>query len=235
MPALNRPSAPEIVLCRHGRTRLNIGVERIRGWQNIPLDQLGIDQSKGLAKDIAEHAPAVIFTSDLSRSRETAEIIDDAIPRRVQIIAMMELRPWNVGDLTGRPVEQIKPELLRLLKAKTEPVPGGESYAQFAERFVSAFVKITEFARKLGKPIVVVTHSRGIRLIRALLNGGIKAVMTAPPDDVLLKDEDPIEPSGHAVLRWSGRRWEWTGQTDSVHTPETGPKSDRSKLRTLGS
>jgi broad specificity phosphatase PhoE len=222
---------PQIILCRHGETALNLGTERIRGWQDVPLDPVGQQKTAGLAQDIAEHQPAVLFTSDLSRAVQTAQATAEILPYRAPMVRLMELRPWNVGQLTGLPVEQIKGELLRLLKAKNEPAPGGESYAQFAERYIQVFLKVADFARKLGKPVAEFTHSRDIRLTRALLDGGLRKALTEAPDKVLLRDEDPVEPAGHAVVAWNGRHWVWDDTTDQIHTPESAPKAGRSIRR----
>jgi len=214
---------------------MNVGTERIRGWQDIPLDPNGMDKVRGLGKDVAEHQPVTIFSSDLTRAVQTTEAILFEMGTNVPTVKRMELRPWNVGKLTGMPVKDIKDELLRLLKAKTEPAPGGEAYDDFAQRFVTFFVDITTYARKLGKPVAVVTHSRNVRVVRALVDGGIHKVMTEAPDKVLLRDEDPVEPAGHGVLIWNGGRWNWTDDTDTIHTPDSAAKAGRSIHRRLAS
>jgi broad specificity phosphatase PhoE len=233
MPLRTSPvrSGPQIILCRHEETALNTGQERIRGWQNIPLDDVGLQRGRGLAQDVAEHQPRVIFSSDLQRAIQTAKLIEQALPYKIHLVPLQGLRPWNVGDLTGQTIEAVKPELLRLLKAKTEQAPGGESYVQFAQRFVDEFVKVSLFARKLGRPVCVVTHSRDCRAVRVLVDGGIRALIHQEPGKVLLSDEDPIEPGGHAVLQWSGGRWIWDDNTDTVHSASSSWQSGRSQLR----
>jgi len=224
-------NGPQIILCRHEETALNTGQERIRGWQDIPLDPTGMTRGPGLAQDVAEHQVRVIFSSDLQRAVQTAKLIQQAIPYQVPLVPLPGLRPWDVGQMTGAVIEQVKPELIRLLKAKNEPAPGGESYAQFAQRFVDTFVKISLFARKLGRPICVVTHSRDVRAVRVLVDGGMRALLQQEPGKVLLQDEDPIEPGGHAVLQWSGGRWIWTDATDTIHNAPSSWQSGRSQLR----
>lgn len=226
--------APRIILVRHADTPLNSG-DRIRGWWDIPLDQKGLRESSEVGQDLADHEQRegpiqILFSSDLTRALQTAHKIVQQLQHKPPIRQESGLRPWNVGQYTGQPIAKVKGELVDLVKQKTDPAPGGESYAQFLQRFVQTFTAIAQYTRDSQATVCVVTHSRDCRAARALLDGGVQAVMHESASKVLLEKEDPIEPSGHAVITWNGAKWVWDDHSDQIHTPATAPKAGRSEI-----
>jgi probable phosphoglycerate mutase len=220
MPDVPPSPSPLVLLVRHGETALNLGRERIRGWQNVPLDPKGQATVRKLAPAIATYNPRVLFSSDLLRAIETAQIIRQALPTPAPILPSPAFRPWDVGRYTGQPVDAIKDKLQALLVDKATPAPGGESYLTFAERFLSALSQLFLFAQAAPFPIALITHSRNVRVVRALFEHGVNGVLHEPPGKVLLRDEDPIAPGGFAVLRWEGHEWKWGDEHD--HPPSSG-------------
>jgi probable phosphoglycerate mutase len=97
---------------------------------------------------------AVVWTSDLSRSEETARF---AAPGAV---ADSRLREIDFGELEGRIWEECPPEARDALLAFDQfRAPGGESVAEFRRR-------VHEFLRDLGEgDHLVFTHGGVIRLL----------------------------------------------------------------------
>src|SRR5438045_427501 len=73
--------------------------------------------------------PAAVFTSDLHRAVETAELAFGGTG--IPIYQEPRLRECNYGALNGTPVAQL--EAVRLHHVD-EPFPGGESYRQVVDR-----------------------------------------------------------------------------------------------------
>src|SRR5690349_17795607 len=95
----------QVYLVRHGQTGMNnatdTSADRIRGWLDVPLTQVGREEAAGAAEELSRVGVEAIECSDLSRAQETADIIGEAVgvtPRPTE-----KLRPWDLGDLTGQP------------------------------------------------------------------------------------------------------------------------------------
>jgi 2,3-bisphosphoglycerate-dependent phosphoglycerate mutase len=148
---------------RHGATVANLARLRCGGDLDLPLTDQGRAQAAEAAERLAQLEPRVgcIITSDLQRTRETAEIIARALPgSRVRVeagFAERHLGAWNL-----RPIDETQ----AWLDARQTP-PGGESNDEFLDRIDQAMRRIEqEFA---CAPVLV--SSRGVaRVLRELLN-----------------------------------------------------------------
>jgi broad specificity phosphatase PhoE len=92
-----------------------------------------------------------VFTSDLRRAVETAEIAFEGSP--IAILPDARLRECNYGSMNGKP----RPELDALRRSKLdEPWPGGESWREAVER-VEGFLREVSDARA-GERVLVIGH-----------------------------------------------------------------------------
>jgi broad specificity phosphatase PhoE len=75
------------------------------GWREGELSETGREQAEALGERRRDDGLAVVFTSDLARAIETAEIAfaGSDLPRRQD----PRLRECNYGELNGRPVAEI--------------------------------------------------------------------------------------------------------------------------------
>jgi broad specificity phosphatase PhoE len=73
---------------------------------------------------------ACVFSSDLRRAVETAEIAFDGTDTEIR--RDPRLRECNYGELNGAPVELLEPRR----RFVDEPYPGGESYPDCVERML---------------------------------------------------------------------------------------------------
>lgn len=125
----------EIYLIRHGSTDMN-EQKLLRGWLDPELSELGLEQSNLLAEFLEDEDVSKIYSSDLQRSLQTAEIIADKVG--LEIEATDSLRPINFGDLQGRPLKEILPDLNKLMDGwQFDPnikAPNGESFKSFQDR-----------------------------------------------------------------------------------------------------
>ncbi|MEO6510874.1 MAG: histidine phosphatase family protein [Nocardioides sp.] len=87
-----------LVLVRHGRTAWN-ALWKAQGHADISLDDTGRAQARAAAPYLADMKPVRLWSSDLARARETAEIISAAAG--VPIETDPRLREYDVGVRSG--------------------------------------------------------------------------------------------------------------------------------------
>jgi 2,3-bisphosphoglycerate-dependent phosphoglycerate mutase len=99
------------------------------GWLDGALSDTGREQARQLGERRRDDGVAAVFTSDLRRAVETAEIAFRGSPIPVELDA--RLRECNYGTLNGMPRAQLDAQrALRL----DEPFPGGESWREAVAR-----------------------------------------------------------------------------------------------------
>jgi broad specificity phosphatase PhoE len=92
-------SADRLVLLRHGRTAYNqAGIWQ--GQADIPLDDLGRDQSKAVAEYLVAQRPSAVVASDLVRARDTGQAVADAAG--LPLALDQRLREIDVGAWQDR-------------------------------------------------------------------------------------------------------------------------------------
>jgi len=152
-------TAARIIIWRHGRTEWNV-IDRYQGQADIPLDEVGYAQAIQAAEVLAAYRPSRVYSSDLTRCYQTAEMLAQRVG--LDITTDKRLREIHVGSWEGLLGEEIRaadPELARRLWAGEEVrrSPTGESPSEVAERMVEALTEIAEAAEDQST-VVVVTH-----------------------------------------------------------------------------
>lgn len=183
----NEPmNAGAIYLVRHGKTALNSNDaekdnDRIRGWRNIPLDKQGRQQAKDLGQIFKGQKMDKIYSSDLSRARDTADQISKGCGTPVN--SKFDLRPWDLGVHTGMHSVKVQPEIMKsAMETPHIKVKGGESFNNFKTRALNFARKLIDEAKQ-GKKVVAVTHTRVAKLVQAWIAAG------CPDDNSLNQDE----------------------------------------------
>jgi broad specificity phosphatase PhoE len=159
----------ELFLVRHGETDWN-RERRFQGHADPPLNQAGRAQARELAKSLAGEGIDAIYTSDLRRARETAEILAARVGS--DVVALRELREIDVGDwqgLTWPEIEERHPDGAARWGRDGHGWDGGETYEQLRERIVAALRVIAE--RHPGQRVLVVGHGGTVRATRAFVEG----------------------------------------------------------------
>lgn len=152
-------TAARLILWRHGRTEWNVDA-RFQGQADLPLDGVGYGQAVRAAEVLAAYRPTGLYSSDLSRSYQTAAALAERTG--LEIITDKRLREIHVGSwegLLGAEVKAADPDLARRLWAGEEVrrSPTGESPSEVAERMAEALTEIVEAAEDRST-VVVVTH-----------------------------------------------------------------------------
>ncbi|HUD44086.1 MAG TPA: histidine phosphatase family protein [Patescibacteria group bacterium] len=150
-----------IYLVRHGRTDWN-DKKLVQGHTNIPLNLEGQTTAQELAKEFRDIKFDKIYTSDLSRARETAEII--ALGHKLAVETTKALRERNFGNVEGKS-HDIFPEMNRLLDSlddktrysyKFDSNMEMENDEEVMNRFIP-FLREIAIANP-GKTVLVVAH-----------------------------------------------------------------------------
>ncbi len=94
-----------LVLWRHGRTTWN-AEHRFQGQTDVPLDEVGVDQARRAAMELATLEPSVIVSSDLIRARDTAAQL--AALTGLEVGLDERLRETFAGDWQGLTREEIR-------------------------------------------------------------------------------------------------------------------------------
>lgn len=160
-----RPDLAGILLARHGETDDNRPPLRFQGFTDTPLNDTGRAQAHELAERVAGDGICALWSSDLIRARETAEIVGRRIGFEPQFDA--RLREGARGRWEGhlmQDVEREEPGLYAHWRRGGAEFrfPGGESLAEQQQRVTAALVEIHAAA---PLPALVVCHGDSIRVI----------------------------------------------------------------------
>jgi broad specificity phosphatase PhoE len=148
-----------VYIVRHGATDWN-QAGRIQGQLDVPLNADGRAQAQLVAQRLVHAGVTVLYSSDLLRAYETAQIIG-----RVTGLAVIQkpgLREIHFGAWQGLTVEQLRardPDIYAARRANPYdvPPPGGQTWRQFYQRTVQALHDILQTTD--AQRLIVATHS----------------------------------------------------------------------------
>jgi broad specificity phosphatase PhoE len=157
-----------VLLARHGETDDNREPLRFQGWRDTPLNDIGRLQAAELAERLAGNGIVSLWSSDLKRASETAEIVGARLGLRPRLD--WRLREANRGDWEGRLFEDVAREEPERYAAwmRAGPgwrFPGGESLLEQQDRVAACVEEI----RATGDlPALAICHGGSIRVMLSL-------------------------------------------------------------------
>jgi broad specificity phosphatase PhoE len=159
----DRSQQATIVLVRHGETVSNLE-GRVQGQQDSPLTQRGRAQGRQVAERLASLNIAAVYSSDVGRARETADLI--AAPHGLAVATRRDLRERCYGELEGKTLDEAAAQGGEWLDAWTADrlraaPPGGETEPQLARRVMAALLEIA--AAHPAQTVAVATHGGPIK------------------------------------------------------------------------
>ena len=155
-----------LILARHGETDWN----RDGIWQghgDPPLNDVGRKQATQLAVRLVDVDIDALYSSDLRRAYETAEIIAQA--KGLEITADADLREIDVGSWSGLTTEEIATRFPGMTSHD------GESREVFDARAVGALHRIADASE--GHQVLVVTHGGVVRALQRHIFGEPRNVL----------------------------------------------------------
>lgn len=165
-PSLETSGSMRLLLVRHGETDWNASL-RYQGQGGGPLNAQGREQGRLVGERLRRYQASALYTSDILRAAETADIIGGALKLKAK--PMPDLREIDVGQWEGLTPEELYrryPDHMREYErdpARTVRL-GGESYAQLQKRSLRALEAIGA-AHKSDETIIAVSHGGTIRAL----------------------------------------------------------------------
>ena len=208
-------TASRLVVWRHGQTPWN-AAERMQGQVDIPLDSTGLARARAIAPEIAALRPTALYTSDLSRARQTAETL--AALTGLPIHQDKRLREIDTGSISGLTRAEFLDRFPELrINAGPDDRRGGdgESERQVATRMAACLTDIA-LAHEDGAVVVAATHGVAARVgvcalvglptpsWRALAGLSNASYVVVGRYGELSPEHDPAEQPGHVwrIVEW---------------------------------
>ena len=179
-----------IYLVRHGRTAWNKS-KVFRGRKDVPLDDQGRREAACVAETLSDVAPPCIYTSPLSRARETAQII--ATPRGIEVRSDDAFVDIDFGAWTERSESEVREESADQYKLWQDSphllrFPGGEGLDDVRRRAVPRLDELAEAHRE--DDVAIVSHRVVLKVLLCAVDTGGICVLEWNGDVRLLIEND---------------------------------------------
>ena len=185
-PEAQASGSLRLYLARHGETDWN-ALHRLQGWTDRPLNETGRRQAVELADTLKGIRLDAIYSSTLSRSRDTARAVAGST---MTVKSLDGLRERNYGHFQGG--SDTAPEYLRRSNDWTDRLDDGESLNQLLARSRESLTQIRR-EHPSGTVLIVAHRITNQMLLRALLDltpeQTVKIVQDN--DEVYLVELDP--------------------------------------------
>ncbi len=159
-----------LFLLRHGRATPPNQKRRFIGQTDLPLSPEGVKEALAVGKAIEEMPLDRLYSSDLERARQTAEVV----ARFVDVPIRLEpcLREIDLGSWEGLEIATVKraqPEAYEARGWDFEGFrpPGGESFGDLANRVLPFLTDLASFPGN----VLLVGHSGVFRVFLASVLG----------------------------------------------------------------
>ncbi len=162
-------------ILRHGEALSNVkGI--ISSWPekiNNPLTENGVAQIEKVAQKLkntyAEQGQSInlIFSSDLLRTEQTAEIIKKEIGIKIEFDE--RLREIDFGAFSSGPTAEFEKYFKNNLERIERAVPNGESYNDVFKRMADFFEEINK--KYKDENILIVSHQAPLFLLEGYIKG----------------------------------------------------------------
>jgi len=194
----------KLLLVRHGLTEFNED-RRFMGHSDIELSAAGRRQAERLRDYLADEKIDAVYSSDLKRAVEMAEVICEG--RGLDIITCPELRECNYGTCEGLTFGEINdnyPDVAEKCINFTLELefPEGECFTDFFERTSRFIERLEEYGP--SETVLISSHDGPLKILLCRLleigddhwrkfrlnNGSLSIMMTSPRGVVLSRLND---------------------------------------------
>lgn len=159
MPHTAKPLATQLCIIRHGETDWN-AQGRIQGHTDVPLNATGRAQALAMAFNAAHHRFNAIYSSDLLRASETAQMLAQREDHTVKLLPQLRERHFGIfqGLTAAQGAERHPEAYMHYVARDLEYDFGtGESLHAFAERVTAGIAWLVR--HHSGQTLAVVSHS----------------------------------------------------------------------------
>jgi broad specificity phosphatase PhoE len=157
-----------LLLARHGETDWNRD-GRFQGHADTSLNARGREQAHELAEEV--NGVEVIYSSDLKRAIETAEVVAERLGLEVTVDSRLRERGFGAWEgLTRAEIEaSFREEFDRWRRGDGGGAADAEAQEAFAAR-IEAFLTDV-LARHPDQTVLVIAHGGSIRVVQAVASG----------------------------------------------------------------
>ena len=186
-----------IYLTRHGETEWN-KKKLIQGLSDIPLNKKGEEQTKQLEEQLKKINFDAVFSSDLLRAKNSAEIIISE--KKLKVITTKTLRERFFGRFEGKPLGVLRKtigEVMLVSKERQKELNlfDVENDEDIISRLIPFMKKVA--SKYLGKNILMITHGGLIRAFLGYVNFKIPEY-----------SDHPMKNAGYLIIESDGERFE---------------------------
>lgn len=186
-----------IYLTRHGETEWN-EKKLIQGHTDIPLNTKGKEQAKLLGKQLKDIDFDVVFSSDLLRAANSAEIIIKE--KEMTVIKIKSLRERFFGRFEGKSLDEMRKafgEVMLVTKEKQKKlnIYDVENDEEIIARLIPFMKKTAK--QYIGKKILMVTHG-----------GLLRAFLSYVNYEVPEYSDRPMKNTGYLIIESDGSKFE---------------------------
>ena len=156
-----------LLFIRHGESTCN-EANRFAGSVDAPLTRLGRAQAEQARRTFAGPRPDRIFVSNLSRARETAEILFPQTELIHEVDDRLAERHFGEFTLRNKAELQATHGIRGYDEALYDPdgeIPGAESVADFQQRLEEFLAETVMPLLRSGKRVLVVAHKYVVELM----------------------------------------------------------------------
>jgi alpha-ribazole phosphatase len=194
----------KLLLVRHGLTEFNED-RRFMGYSDIELSAAGRQQAERLRDYLAGEKIDAVYSSDLKRAVEMAEIICEG--RGLNVVTHPELRECNYGTCEGLTFGEINDNYPHVAEKCINftldlEFPEGECFTDFFERTSRFIERIKEHGR--SETVLISSHNGPLKILLCRLleisddhwwqlridNASLSIMVTSPRGAVLSRLND---------------------------------------------
>ncbi|MDR1386503.1 MAG: histidine phosphatase family protein [Propionibacteriaceae bacterium] len=149
-----------LILIRHGETRGNVEHLLDTAHPGLPLNVRGLSQAETLVETLAGQSIDLIFSSDLTRTQQTATPLAQARDLELQLhpgLREVQAGDWEM-DLDWQPYQDV---LASWVEDPTVRMPGAENGLEFMARYDAAIADLTASGADCA---VAVSHGAAMRV-----------------------------------------------------------------------
>lgn len=164
-----------LILVRHGTSEWN-ALGLWQGWTDIPLAPKGKEEALRAAESLRDIKIDRAYTSVLKRSKETWEIMRDALQISPPTVEHQALNERHYGIYQGKNKWQVKEqvgeaEFQKIRRSWNHKISGGETLEDVYKRIVPYYEKSVLPDLKANKSVLISAHGNSLRALVKYLEG----------------------------------------------------------------
>ncbi len=163
-------STNRYLILRHGESESNLKnllVSEISNSKNFHLTEKGKEEIKRAAEKLKKEKIDLIFSSDLERCKESAEIVGKYLNIKPKFDK--RLREIKGGELENKPLEEVFAFWKTFEERFKKRPKGGENYNDVKKRMIN-FIESLE-KKYTQKTILIISHQRPLTMLEGAMEG----------------------------------------------------------------